>query len=101
MVHSVVRPMTIAAAAALVASSARASLNPVYADESEDQSGFNHGHRASQLPHIADKPEIKPEEAKSNLRREAYSRSYNHANARSVIAPEEDLFPGLAYVAIA
>jgi hypothetical protein len=47
------------------------------------------------------KSEIRPEEAKANLRREAYSRSYNHPNTRSVVAPEEDLFPGLAYVAIA
>ncbi|KAF8946732.1 hypothetical protein BGZ47_011558 [Haplosporangium gracile] len=101
MVHPVVRPMTIAAAAALVASSVRASLNPVYADESEGQSGLDHDHRASLLPHLVDKSEIKPEEAKSNLRREAYSQSYNHANTRSVIAPEEHLLPGLAYVAIA
>ncbi|KAG0297812.1 hypothetical protein BGZ96_004742 [Linnemannia gamsii] len=99
MVHPV--PITIAAATALVASSARASLNPVYADESEDQSGFDHDHRASLYPHLVNRSEIRPEEAKSNFRREAYSRSYNHANTRSVIAPEEDLFPGVAYVAIA
>lgn len=48
-----------------------------------------------------DKSEIKPEEVKSKFRREAYSRSHNHANTRSIVAPEEDLFPGLAYVAIA
>lgn len=48
-----------------------------------------------------DKSEINPEEVKSKFRREAYSRSHNHANTRSVVAPEEDLFPGLAYVAIA
>ncbi|KAG9065281.1 hypothetical protein KI688_002605 [Linnemannia hyalina] len=101
MVHSIMRPMTIAAAAALVASSVRASFNPVYADETEEQSGLDHGHRASLFPHLADKSEIKPEEVKSKFRREANSRNHNHANTRSVIAPEEDLFPGLAYVAIA
>ncbi|OAQ27952.1 hypothetical protein K457DRAFT_126999 [Linnemannia elongata AG-77] len=101
MVHSVMRPMTIAAAAALVASSARASFNPVYADETEEQSGFDHDHRASLLPHLVDKSEIKPEEVKSKFRREANSRSPNHTNTRSVLAPEEDLFPGIAYVAIA
>ncbi|KAG0275840.1 hypothetical protein BGZ95_008329, partial [Linnemannia exigua] len=94
------RPMTIAAAAALVASSVRASLNPVYADETEE-SGFDHDHRASLFPHLVNQSETHPEEAKSNLRREAYTRSYNHANTRSVIAPEEELLPGLAYVALA
>ncbi|KAF9119961.1 hypothetical protein BGX30_003479 [Mortierella sp. GBA39] len=101
MVHSIMRPMTIAAATALVASSARASFNPVYADDTEEQSELDHGHRASLFPHLADKSEIKPEEVKAKFRREANSRNHNHANARSVIAPEEDLFPGLAYVAIA
>ncbi|KAF9543937.1 hypothetical protein EC957_000302 [Mortierella hygrophila] len=101
MVHSIVRPMTIATAAALVANSAHASFNPVYADETEEQSELDRGHHASLFPHLADKSEIKPEEVKAKFRREANSRNHNHANTRSIVAPEEDLFPGLAYVAIA
>ncbi|KAG0217259.1 hypothetical protein BGX33_011018 [Mortierella sp. NVP41] len=93
--------MTIAAAAALVSSSARASFNPVYADESEEQSGFGHDHRSSLYPHLENRSDIHPEQAKTNFRGEAYSRTHSHANSRSVVAPEEELFPGLAYVALA
>ncbi|KAF9119627.1 hypothetical protein BGW39_000163, partial [Mortierella sp. 14UC] len=100
MVHPSMRPITIAAAAALVSSSARASFNPVYADETEE-SGSDHDHRASLFPHLVNQSELHPENVKTNFRREGYSSGHNHANSRSAVAPEEDLFPGLAYVALA
>jgi len=71
--------------------------------EQEEHSGFDFDHRSSLYPHLVNRSEIHPEEAKTNIRGgETHSKSYRHANTRSsVIAPEEELFPGLAYVALA
>ncbi|KAG0346188.1 hypothetical protein BG004_002220 [Podila humilis] len=116
MVFPSLRPMTIAAAAGLVAGSTFTSYTTVYADEHNDEEehwGFDHDHRASLYPHLVDKVPSTPASSSSssggtytseNSRNSPYHRDYRRThfiNQQPMTSQEEDLMPGLVYVALA
>ncbi|KAF9326697.1 hypothetical protein BG006_009899 [Podila minutissima] len=106
--------MTIAAAAGLVAGSAFTSYTTVYADENngeEEQSGFDHDHRATLYKHHDEVPHT-PTSTSSSSSRRTYTetsdspshREYKRTqfvDRRPMISQEEELVPGLIYVALA
>ncbi|KAG0091032.1 hypothetical protein BGZ92_001676, partial [Podila epicladia] len=114
MVLPVLRPITIAAAAGLVAGSAFTSNTTVYADENngeEEQSSFDHDRRASLYKHHDEIPHISTSTSSSSSSR-AYTetsdppsrREYKRTHfidQRPMISQEEELMPGLVYVALA
>ncbi|KAG0032809.1 hypothetical protein BGZ82_006364, partial [Podila clonocystis] len=105
--------MTIAAAAGLVAGSAFTSYTTVYADENgeEEQSGFDHDHRASLYKHHDEVPHTSASTSSSSSSRaytkmsdspsrHEYKRTH-FIDQRPMISQEEELMPGLVYVALA
>ncbi|KAI9231126.1 MAG: hypothetical protein BYD32DRAFT_467453 [Podila humilis] len=108
--------MTIAAAAGLVAGSTFTSYTTVYADENngeEEQSGFDHDHRARLFKKFHDEaPDTSTLTSTSSSSRNYTSdksgdsprREYKRThfiNQRPMISQEEELMPGLVYVALA
>ncbi|KAF9941672.1 hypothetical protein BGZ67_004245 [Mortierella alpina] len=91
------RPLTRAAVTALVVSSAcLARTTTVFADESNDESderGADQGHRATRFRNIENRSRIHLEGPRSS--------DHGHPRHREMVAAEEDLMPGLAYVALA